>query len=190
MIYTETRNRLLTAFFAVVAMGVGAGAAEPTYDYRVLATSHTSTMEKELNEAAADGFRLSRVMGGRASNGGQVLIAMVREAGMAGRKYRLLATSRTSTMEREMQALADAGYGYVDHTVFESVGGGKEVAVIMELDPSKAAGGVYRLLATTRAGTMEKELREAGAQGFVLVGSATGKTVGGREVIAILRKER
>ena len=190
MLYTETRNRLLVAFFAAVAMGVGAGAAEPTYDYRVLATSRTSTMEKELNEAAADGFRFSRVMGGRATNGGQVLIAMVREAGVAGRKYRLLATSRTSTMEREMQALADAGYGYVDHTVFESVGGGKEVAVIMELDASRPAGALYRLLATTRAGTMEKELREAGAQGFALVGSAAGKTVGGSEVIAILRKER
>jgi hypothetical protein len=109
---------------------------------------------------------------------------------VAGRKYRLLATTKTSTMEREMQELADAGYGYVDHTVFESVGGGKEVAVIMELDPSKAAGGVYRLLATTRAGTMERELREAGAQGFALVGSAAGKTVGGSEVIAILRKAR
>jgi hypothetical protein len=60
----------------------------------------------------------------------------------------------------------------------------------MELDPSKAAGGVYRLLATTRAGTMERELREAGAQGFALVGSAAGKTVGGSEVIAILRKAR
>ena len=60
----------------------------------------------------------------------------------------------------------------------------------MELDASRPAGALYRLLATTRAGTMEKELREAGAQGFVLVGSAAGKTVGGSEVIAILRKER
>lgn len=34
-------------------------------DYRVLATTKTSTMEKELNEAAEAGFRFQTVMGGK-----------------------------------------------------------------------------------------------------------------------------
>ena len=32
--------------------------AQATYDYRVLATAQTSTLEKEMNEAAEAGFRL------------------------------------------------------------------------------------------------------------------------------------
>ena len=95
-------------------------------------------------------------------------------------------------MQTEMQQLADGGYSYVDHTVFESATGGKEIAVIMELDSLKNQEPrfSYRLLAATRASTMQKELQDAGAQGFVLLGFAAGKTVGGNEVIAILRKDK
>jgi hypothetical protein len=161
----------------------------------MLATSKTSTMEKEMNEAAAAGYRFSRVMGGKATNGGQVLLAMVKEPVAAGqeiRKYRLLATTKTSTMEAEMQQLADGGYSYLDHTVFQSAGGGKEVAVIMEFDSRRNAGprSSYRLLATTRTSTMQKELQDAGAQGYALLGFTSGKTASGNEVIAILRRDK
>jgi hypothetical protein len=40
-------------------------------DYRVLATNRTSTMEKELNEAAEAGFRFQAVMGGDRDDGRQ-----------------------------------------------------------------------------------------------------------------------
>ena len=77
-------------------------------------------------------------------------------------------------------------------TVFESAAGGKEVAVIMELDSSRNKGprSSYRLLATTRASTMERELQDAGAQGYALLGFTAGKTAGGNEVIAILGKDK
>jgi hypothetical protein len=174
-------------------LALSATGAEQSFDYRVLATSKTSTMEKELNGAAADGYRFSRVMGGKVVNGGQVIIAMVKDpvgSGHGVRKYRLLATSKTSTMQAEMQQLADAGYSYVDHTVFESAAGGKEIAVIMELDSSRAGPSSYRLLATTRTSTMQQELQDAGSQGYALLGFASGKTSTGSEVIAILRKDR
>ncbi|MCX6613185.1 MAG: hypothetical protein NTW74_20335 [Acidobacteria bacterium] len=173
-----------------------ASAADPLFDYRMLATSKTSTMEKELNEAAGEGYRFSRVMGGKLTNGGQVIVAMVREANAAGRhahKYKLLATGKTSTMQTEIQQLADQGYSFVDQTVFESALGGKEVVVIMELDPSRVQtpGASYRLLATTKASTMEKELQEAGLQGYELIGFSVGKTgLGGSEIITILRKDK
>ena len=41
----------------------GLGAQERR-DYRVLATEKTSTMQKELNEAGAAGYRFKTVMGG------------------------------------------------------------------------------------------------------------------------------
>ena len=42
---------------------VEVGAGEPR-EYRVLATNKTSTMEKELSEAAEAGYRFAAVMGG------------------------------------------------------------------------------------------------------------------------------
>jgi hypothetical protein len=151
-------------------------------------------MDKELNEAAADGYRFSRAMGGKTANGGQeVVVAMVKEAGTAGRsafRYKLLATTKTSTMQRELQSLADEGYEYLDQTLFQTAFGGREVVVIMEADPSrKEARSTYRLLATTKTSTMQKELQQEGAQGFVLMGLTVGKTeIGGDEIVAVLRK--
>ena len=40
-------------------------------EYRLLATGRTSTMERELNEAARDGFVLERAMGGETAHGGR-----------------------------------------------------------------------------------------------------------------------
>ena len=106
-------------------------------------------------------------------------------------KYKLLAASKTSTMQKELQQAADNGYEYKDQSVFETAFGGKEVVVIMEFNPAQQAQpSSYRLLATTKTSTMQKELREGGAQGYVLVGLSVGKTAfGGDEVIAILRKD-
>ena len=96
-------------------------------------------------------------------------------------------------MQTEMQQLADRGYSYLDHTVFEPATGGREIAVIMELDSPKSerSRSSYRLLATTKTSTMQKELQGAGTQGYALLGFAAGKTgAGGSEVIAILRKDK
>ena len=186
---------LVTAALAVsLAMSTAANAADGPLEYRILATSRTSTMEKELNTAAATGYRFSKAMGGKSANGGQeVIVAMVKDpaTGQATRKYRLLATTKTSTMQREMQQSADDGYAYLEQTVFETAFGGKEVVVIMELDPSRPGLHTsYRLLATTKTSTMQKELQEAGAQGYILMGLTIGKTeLGGDEVVTILRRD-
>ena len=51
-----------------------------------------------------------------------------------------------------------------------------------------AANASYRLLATTRTSTLERELKEAGLDGYQVVGMTVGETaMGGRELVAILR---
>jgi hypothetical protein len=184
----------LAIWAALFAASAGASAANGALDYRILATSKTSTMEKELNEAAADGYRFSKAMGGKSANGGQeVVVAMVKETAggrQTGYKYKLLATTKTSTMQKELQHWADEGYEYVEQTVFQTAFGGREVVVIMESDPSKRERSTYRLLATTKTSTMQKELQEAGTQAFVLLGLTVGKTeMGGDEIVAVLRKD-
>ena len=68
-------------------------------------------MQKEMNDAAASGFRYGGVMGGETTFGGsEVVVVMTKGGPASGRfEYRLLATSKTSTMQREMQDAADAG---------------------------------------------------------------------------------
>ena len=67
------------------------GAAEETFDYRVLATNKTSTMEKEMNEAAEAGFRMEKVMGGATMSGSEVVVVMSKNKSEAasGRQARL-----------------------------------------------------------------------------------------------------
>ena len=62
--------------------------------------------------------------------------------------------------------------------------------MVLERDRESGTGSIqYMLLATSRTSTLEKELLEAGEQGFTLLGLTVGKTAfGGEEVVAILKK--
>jgi hypothetical protein len=184
----------MKSIFLLVFLAAVAPAADPVrYDYRLLATTRTSTMEKELNDAAGAGFVFSSVMGGETGVGGkEVVVVMARKSGEEGgrRSYRLLATSRTSTMQKELQRAGDEGFDYCGQTVFQSTFGGKEVSVILEHNPGSPKRRIeFRLLATTRTSTMEKELREAGAAGFQFLDVMVGNTaLGGKEVVSIMRR--
>jgi hypothetical protein len=172
-------------------------ARQPTadaVDYKLLATSRTSTMQKELNEAAEAGFRFGAFMGGSTAFGGNEVVAVLtRHAGARGRyAYKLLATSKTSTMQKELQAASDEGYEYRAQSIFESAFSGQEVVLILERDKDVEPGSwEFLLLATSKTSTMQKELTEAGQKGYDLVGMTVGSTaMGGSEVVAITRRAR
>ena len=188
-----TRGLVVSAA-AVAALYLPARALAQPVDYRVLATNKTSTMEKELNEAAEAGFRYQAVMGGDTAIGGsEVVVVVTRIAEAKGRfSYKLLATSKTSTMEKELQQAADAGFEYRGQTVFKSTFGGEEVVCILERDKdSGAERSQYKLLATSRTSTLQKELLDAGRIGYQILGMTVGKTaMGGNELVAILRRPR
>ncbi len=164
------------------------------YEYKVLATNRTSTLEKELNMAADAGYCFEAIMGGGTAFGGSESVAvMSRPIGKEAKprfQYKLLATTRTSTMQKELQQAGDAGFVYRDQTVFKTTFGGKEVAVILERNVvAPIQHHEYKLLATSRTSTMEKELKEAGSAGYEFVGMSVGETsIGGQEVICILRR--
>lgn len=164
-------------------------------EYKLIATKKTSTAEKEINQAADAGFRFEGVSGGKTAFGGaEVVVIMSKptETEAQGRyQYKLLATNKTSTMQKELQQSGDEGYEYCGQTVYESFFGGDEVVVILEKD-SKAEikNFEYKLLATSKTSTMQKEIRQAGEAGYKFIGLTTGKTAfGGSEVVVILRRE-
>ncbi len=164
-------------------------------DYRVVATNKTSTMQKEMQEAAAGGYRFVAVMGGETSFGGnEVVVIMGRAPDASPRyEYRLLATSKTSTMQRELQEASDAGFDFRAQTVFKSTFGGKEVAAILERDREADTSKKYEflLLATKKTSTMQKEIAETAGQGYEVIGLAVGETlIGGSELVTIMRRAR
>jgi hypothetical protein len=163
------------------------------YEYVLLATNKTSTMQKEMAETADAGFRVVAVMGGETSFGGsEVVVVMSRdpEIPAVGRyQYKLLATSKTSTMQKELQEAGEEGYGYQGQTVFKTTFGGKETVLILERDHNDTSlhRYEYKLLATKKTSTMENELREGGDAGLKLVGLTVGSTTfGGEELVSIL----
>jgi hypothetical protein len=99
----------------------GAVASNQQYEYRLLATSKTSTMQKEMDEAGRAGFRIAGVMGGETAFGGsEVVVVMSRDQENPNEgdyQYKLLATSKTSTMQKELQEAGDEGFEYRGQTV-------------------------------------------------------------------------
>ncbi|HYB94735.1 MAG TPA: hypothetical protein VEC39_07165 [Vicinamibacterales bacterium] len=180
----------------IVVLAVFVLIASPAFtqsvEYKVLATSKTSTMEKEMNEAGAAGFKFAAVMGGQTGFGGKEVVVLMQKGNGSGTyRYHLLATNRTSTMEREMNAAAQDGYDYVGQTVFESVFGGEEVVSIVERGAQSASDYVYKLIATSKTSTLAKEANEIGRSGFHALGMTVGKTaLGGNELVVIARKKR
>jgi hypothetical protein len=162
-------------------------------EYRLLATSRTSTMERELNEAALDGFVLDRAMGGETAHGGQELVAILsRELDgdrMVPAEYIVLATNRTGTTQDELNDAARRGFFFVAQTVFDTSFSGEEVVVIMERGSADGPVCEYQVLATERTSTMAKELAESARRGFVVLGLSVSETAfGGNEVVVVTER--
>jgi len=184
--------RFLRTLFVICGLAVLAAAQN--IEYKLLATNKTSTTQKELNQASDEGFRFAGTMGGETAFGGKEVVTIMQRTADSPRgryKYKLLATNRTSTMQRELQEAGDDGYEYKGQTVFETAFGGREVVVILERDreAKQLARYEYKLLATNRTSTMQKELSQAAKEGYEFVGVTVGETAaGGNEVVTILRR--
>lgn len=141
-----------------------------------------------MNQASEAGFRFAGIMAGETALGGsETVVVMSRSAGASDKGrwfYKLLATSRTSAMQKELREFGELGFEYKGQTIF------KEVIVILERDREALAHRYqYQLAATNKTSTMQKELSSAGQAGFSLVGITVAETsFGGKEVVAILSK--
>jgi hypothetical protein len=162
-------------------------------EYKVLATSKTSTMEKEMNAAAEAGYAYAAVMGGETAFGGaEAVVVMQKDPKPSAKVYKLLATNKTGTMQKELRDAADLGFHYVGKTVFSSMFGGEEVVVLMERDKDNPRPTEdYLLIATSKTSTLEKELNEAGAAGYQAIDMTVAKTaLGGQEIVVLARRDR
>ena len=132
---TNAKMTVATLILGLV-MTLAAEAQAPKLDYQVLSTSRTSTMEKELNQAAASGYRFLRVTNSPNIVGGKELVVVtVRESGngpQENREYRVLSVRGTSNLQKRLQEAANEGYEYREQTTMPNIFGGKDVVVILE----------------------------------------------------------
>ena len=89
-------------------------------------------MQKELDEAAAQGFRI--VVGSPTSGKEMALLLERTTRPEDAYTYRLLATTRTSTMQKELDEATPDGFRLLPRTMIakERMFGGPEIVVILE----------------------------------------------------------
>ena len=157
---------------------------EAEQKYLLLATTKTSTMQKELDDASAKGYR---ILVGSPTSGKEMALFLERVAEPPETfKYKLLATTRTGTMQNELNEMAEEGFRMLPRTMIskEQLIGAVEIVVVLERPPRIEKQYEYKLLATSRTSTLQNEVSEAMAAGFVLVGM-----VSRGEHMVILEKE-
>ena len=185
---------ILTALSLTLATSPAGGGPDPVsagVEHRLLATTRTATMEKELRAAAAEGFRLVSFMGGETSFGGDEIVAIVaRERDGSGVRfaYRLLATSRTSTMQKELNQAARDGFRFRELSIAPTLAGHELLAILerpVGAEPPPLQE--YRVQATKRTSTLHEELGRAGEDGWTALDVTVSKTMfAGSEVVAVL----
>ena len=133
-------------------------------------------MQQELREAADKGYRL---VPGQGSWGPTAILEKAVDPEPI--EYFLLATSKTGTLQDEIDEAATQGY-----RLASVLGKGDEAVVVMQRVPGQAdPTHEYVVLGTKRAGTMAEELRAEAANGFRLVGQSHYNSPSS-EIVALL----
>src|SRR5215211_5667968 len=135
---------------AISTVGQGKLKIDPESRYLLLSTIKTSTMQKELDEASAQGFRI--ISAASSCNQSEMVLFLERVTQPPDTyKYRLLATSRTSTMEKGLNQAAQEGYRLLPRTITAKEGFmSNEIVAVLEQTPKPSKRYEYRLLATSR----------------------------------------
>ncbi len=179
----------LTAFVGILAFIPGPAAAQmPKIDSEqrqlLLAAAEISTLHKDLDFAAAQGFRV--VLGGSRGNS-EMLLLLERGSNPAEKyQYRLVAATDTVTFQREVPAAAGQGFRALPRTFLAKPKALSipEIVVVMERPANPARFYEYQLLATTLTSTLEKEWTIASTRGYAAIGM-----LGRTEVMVLMERE-
>ena len=146
--------------------------------YLLLAAERTATVQQEIDQAAALGFR---ILAGSPTSGSEMVLFLERVAQPPDTyTYRIVATTSTGTFQKELAAAAQEGFRLLPSTIVAKtssagrfLNGGRlatEVVGVLERAPKSNTRYEYRLLATNRTATLQKEVSDAATVGFALIG--------------------
>lgn len=135
-------------------------------NYLILSTKRLQTMEKELDEAAVKGFR---VLYGAPTASFDIALFLKRlEKGESQPfTYKMLATSRLNTMEKELNGHAAQGFRLLPRTiVFKQGFLTAEVVTVMEREPDSKIAYEYKLVDAGKEVKLQSKIDAAIAEGF------------------------
>jgi len=127
----------------------------------LLAASSTDTLQKELDQAGALGFR--PIMGTTRGNG-EIVLLLERDR-KTGEKFqlRLIATNATGTFQKEISDAALQGFRASPRTFLNK---SNEIVVVMERAANRPQRYEYKLLGTNQTSTLESEWVVATSQAY------------------------
>jgi hypothetical protein len=155
--------------FALMERAAGSPETGPADRYVVLATTMKGTMEKELADAVARGYRLAVV----AEAGDEMIFALEKRApGEAAPEYRLISSQFTGKFESKILAAVTDGYRLLPMSLsaqdrYAVLGRSYEMVAVTEKSPNQPPIE-YKFLSTKRVATLQKELAKAAATGWSL----------------------
>ena len=134
--------------------------------YVVLSTKRIQTMEKELDEVSAKGFRV--LYGAPTQQFDMaILLRRVQNPEQGTYSYKVLATSRNKTMEKELNEVAKQGYRLLPRTIIFKQGFlTAEMVMLMEREPNSTKTYEYKLVSAGKESKLHKKIDEAVLQGF------------------------
>lgn len=138
---------------------------EDDQSYLLLSTKRIQTMEKELDEVAAKGYHV--LYGAPTQQFDMSLLLKRNDDPTQVYSYKVLATSRIKTMEKEINDLAKQGYQLLPRTiVFKQGFITAELVMLMEKAPNSNKIYEYKLVQGRKETKIHKEIDQGATDGF------------------------
>ena len=178
---------LTTALAQTQASFISSDAAA-SKEFRFVSTTKTATFEKELNDVARQGYRFIRLAKSFNDTGLSGLAARPQSGAADGPKfeYKVLATNKLSTLQKELEAATAEGYEFLGITTQDKWAPFTypETIAILERPAGVTERRLdYRFLAAQREKTLQKEMEAAVSEGFHPVGMIFGEDVNAMKVL-------
>jgi hypothetical protein len=139
--------------------------------YVILDTAKTATLQKEVDQAAAAGYRV--VLGDAAYN----VLILEKASAPPRREYRVL-----WSLQNQLKKASDEGFRVIPATL-----GTKDwPGAVVEKDPDSAVWYDYLVVDASRTATFEREIAEGAGNGYGIVGMVSGEN----EHVAVLERPR
>ena len=182
-IFALTLMSALTIFVSAQNKPADLVKLDDDQSYLVLSTKKLSTMEKELDEAAAKGFRV--LYGAPTQQFDMALFLKRNDVDETPYNYKIMATIRLKTMEKELNEFAVQGYRLLPRTlVFKQGFLTAEMVMLMERAPNSGKAYEYKLINACKETKLHTKIDASMSEGFAPV---TMITTG--EHIVVMEKE-